>query len=34
MTNKINLILDFNNFAMRALYTCQFIDPDVKIKNF
>lgn len=28
------MIIDFNNFAMRSLYTCQFMEPDVKIKNF
>jgi len=28
------MILDFNNFAMRSLHTCQFMEPDVKIKNF
>ena len=32
--NNINLILDFNNFVMRSLFTCQFMEPDVKIKNF
>ena len=32
--SKLNMILDFNNFAMRSLYTCQFMEPDVKIKNF
>lgn len=34
MTNKLNLILDFNNFAMRSLFTCQFMEPDVKVVNF
>ena len=28
------MIIDFNNFSMRSLYTCQFMEPDVKIKNF
>ena len=32
--SKLNMILDFNNFAMRSLHTCQFMEPDVKIKNF
>lgn len=32
--DKLNMILDFNNFAMRSLHTCQFMEPDVKIKNF
>ena len=32
--SKLNIILDFNNFAMRSLHTCQFMEPDVKIKNF
>lgn len=30
----MNIIIDFNNFVMRALYTCQFMYPDVTIKNF
>ena len=34
MSSKLNMILDFNNFAMRSLHTCQFMEPDVKIKNF
>jgi 5'-3' exonuclease len=33
-TNKINLILDFNNFAMRSMFTCNFMDPTIKINNF
>lgn len=33
-TNKINLILDFNNFAMRSMFTCSFMDPTVKVSNF
>ena len=32
--SRLNMILDFNNFAMRSLHTCQFMEPDVKIKNF
>ena len=32
--STLNMILDFNNFAMRSLHTCQFMEPDVKIKNF
>lgn len=32
--SMLNMILDFNNFAMRSLHTCQFMEPDVKIKNF
>ena len=28
------MIIDFNNFAMRSLHTCQFMEPDVKIRNF
>lgn len=33
-TNRINLILDFNNFAMRAMFTCGFMDPTIKVRNF
>ena len=32
--SNLNMILDFNNFAMRSLHTCQFMEPDIKIKNF
>lgn len=28
------MIIDFNNFAMRSLYTCQFVDSNIKVKNF
>lgn len=33
-TNKINLILDFNNFAMRSMFTCGFMDPTIRVSNF
>ena len=31
---EMTMILDFNNFVMRSLFTCQFMEPDVKIRNF
>lgn len=33
-TNKINLVLDFNNFAMRSMFTCGFMDPTIRVSNF
>jgi hypothetical protein len=30
----LTMIIDYNNFVMRSLFTCQFMDPDVKINNF
>ena len=32
--NKINLVLDFNNFAMRSMFTCGFMDPTIRVSNF
>jgi 5'-3' exonuclease len=32
--SKLNMIMDFNNFCMRSLFTCKFMDPDVHINNF
>ena len=32
--SKLNMIIDFNNFAMRSLFTCKFMEPDKPIKNF
>lgn len=32
--SDLTMIIDYNNFVMRSLFTCQFMDPDVKINNF
>lgn len=32
--SELTMIIDYNNFVMRSLFTCQFMDPDVKINNF
>lgn len=32
--DKLNLVLDYNNLAMRALFTCQFTETNVDISNF
>lgn len=32
--NKLNLVVDFNNLAMRTLFTCQFVETNIDIVNF
>lgn len=32
--NKVNLVFDFNNMAMRALFTCQYSGGDQPVANF
>lgn len=32
--DKLNLVLDYNNLAMRSLFTCQFTETNVDISNF
>lgn len=34
MSNKLNLVFDFNNMAMRALFMCQYSGGDQPIANF
>lgn len=32
--SDLTMIIDYNNFVMRSIHTCQFMDPDVRINNF